>query len=103
VNNSDRLGLEKVYIQAKRWKANVGRPEVQGFFGALAGHRARKGVFITTSDYTREARDFATAVSDSLVLVNGADLAGMMIDHGVGVSHRVLKLPKLDIDYFEDA
>lgn len=98
----DRLGLEKVYVQAKRWKGNVGRPEVQAFFGALAGHRARKGVFITTSDYTREARDFAASVSDSLVLVNGDDLAGLMIDHGVGVSHRTLKLAKLDSDYFED-
>jgi restriction system protein len=63
----DRLGLEKVYVQAKRWQHTVGRPEIQAFFGALAGQRATKGVFITTSSFTREARDYATRVSDSLL------------------------------------
>ena len=98
----DKLGLEKVYVQAKRWQANVGRPELQSFFGALAGRKANKGVFITTSGFTREAREFATAVSDSIVLVNGARLTELMIEHGVGVSHKALKIAKVDSDYFEE-
>ena len=99
----DRLGLEKVYVQAKRWRNTVGRPEIQAFFGALAGHRASKGVFITTSTYSREAQEYAAHVSDSLVLVDGARLAGLMIEHGVGVSHRNLRVAKVDSDYFEEA
>jgi len=98
----DRLGLEKVYVQAKRWQASIGRPEIQGFFGALAGHRATKGVFITTSTFTKEARDYAARVSDTLVLVDGARLTSLMIAHGVGVSHNVLRVAKIDSDYFED-
>jgi restriction system protein len=98
----DRLGLEKVYVQAKRWQNNVGRPEIQGFFGALAGRRAKKGVFITTSAFTREARDYANQVSDSIVLVDGARLARLMIEHGVGVTHRPLKIAQVDSDYFDD-
>jgi len=97
----DRLGLEKVYVQAKRWQSNVGRPEIQGFFGALAGRRAKKGVFITTSAFTREAREYANQVSDSIVLVDGARLARLMIEHGVGVTHRPLKIAQVDTDYFE--
>ncbi|MDB4989682.1 MAG: Mrr restriction system protein [Myxococcaceae bacterium] len=68
----DRLGLEKVYVQAKRWKNSVGRPDVQAFFGALAGHRATKGVFITTSTYSREAREFADSVSVRIPLNLGS-------------------------------
>jgi restriction system protein len=98
----DRLGLEKVYVQAKRWQNNVGRPEIQGFFGALAGKRAKKGVFITTSAFTREARDYANQVSDSIVLLNGSRLARLMIEHGVGVTHRSLKVAQVDSDYFEE-
>ncbi|MGB5697950.1 MAG: restriction endonuclease [Polyangiales bacterium] len=98
----DRLGLEKVYVQAKRWQNNVGRPEIQGFFGALAGRRAKKGVFITTSAFTQEARDYASQVSDSIVLIDGARLARLMIEHGVGVTHRPLKIAQVDSDYFED-
>ena len=99
----DRLGLEKVYVQAKRWQNNVGRPEIQGFFGALAGRRAKKGVFITTSAFTREARDYSNQVSDSIVLVDGARLARLMIEHGVGVTHRPLKIAQVDSDYFDNA
>lgn len=99
----DRLGLEKVYVQAKRWQNNVGRPELQAFFGALAGQRARKGVFITTSGYTREALEFATTVQDSIVVVDGARLTELMIDYGVAVGHRVVKLPHVDADFFEPA
>lgn len=98
----DRLGLEKVYVQAKRWQSAVGRPEIQGFFGALHGRHANKGVFITTSSFTREARDFATNVSDTLVLVDGPTLAALMIEFGVGVTRRPVYLPDIDSDYFVD-
>jgi restriction system protein len=98
----DRLGLEKVYVQAKRWQRPVGRPEIQALFGALAGRRARKGVFITTSNFTREARDFEGQIAESVVLIDGPRLASLMIDHGVGVvHHRVLRLPRIDGDYFD--
>jgi restriction system protein len=98
----DRLGLEKVYVQAKRWQSNVGRPEIQGFFGALSGRRANKGVFITTSGFTREAREFAASVSDTLVLVNGRQLAELMVEFGIGVSRRVAYIPEIDTDYFSE-
>jgi restriction system protein len=97
----DKLGLEKVYVQAKRWQGSVGRPEVQGFYGALAGQRANKGVFITTSAYTPQAIDFAKSV-ERVVLVDGARLADLMIDHEVGVSARTLKIPRIDSDYFDE-
>ncbi len=98
----DRLGLEKVYVQAKRWKGTntVGRPDVQAFYGALAGQRANKGVFITTSSFASPAIEFARSV-ERIVLVDGARLADLMIEHGVGVSNRTVTVPKLDADYFE--
>jgi restriction system protein len=98
----DKLGFEKVYIQAKRWQGSVGRPEVQGFFGALAGRRAKKGVFITTSSFTKEARDYGEQVSENVVLIDGARLTSLMIEYGVGVTHyREIRLPRVDGDYFE--
>lgn len=98
----DKLGFERICIQAKRWQGSVGRPEIQAFYGALAGRRARKGVFITTSSFTREAREFADQVAESMVLIDGPRLTSLMIEHGVGVSHyRVLRLPKVDDDYFD--
>jgi restriction system protein len=97
----DRLGLEKVYVQAKRWQASVGRPELQAFYGALAGHKARKGVFIATSSYTTQALEFARSV-EGIVLIDGQRLASLMIDHEVGVNARVLKIPKIDSDYFDE-
>ena len=97
----DRLGLEKVYVQAKRWQGTVGRPEVQGFYGALAGQRSNKGVFITTSTFTQQAIEFAKSV-ERVVLVDGERLAGLMMDHEVGVTLRSVKIPKLDSDYFEE-
>jgi restriction system protein len=97
----DKLGLEKVYVQAKRWQGSVGRPDVQAFFGALEGHRANKGVFITTSSYTAQAIEFARSVA-RIVLVDGPRLAELMIDHEVGVSARTIKVPKLDSDYFDE-
>jgi restriction system protein len=100
----DRLGLEKVYVQAKRYAEDnpVGRPTIQAFLGVLAGRRATKGVFITTSRFSKEARDFARAASDSLVLIDGHELAELMMDHGVGVSVReTFRLISIDSDYFE--
>jgi restriction system protein len=102
VINLDRLGLEKVYVQAKRWQGSVGRPEIQAFFGALAGRKARKGVFITTSTFTREAREYGEQVSDSVVLIDGPALTRLMIENGVAVTHhRVVRLPRIDQDYFD--
>ena len=97
----DRLGLEKVYVQAKRWQNPVGRPEIQGFYGALAGQRANKGVFITTSSFTTHAVQFAGSV-ERIVLVDGVKLAQLMMDHEVGVTSQSVKLPKIDSDYFDD-
>lgn len=98
----DKLGFEKVYVQAKRWQGAIGRPEVQAFFGALSGRRARKGVFITTSSFTREALEFGRQVAESIVLIDGARLTALMIDYGVGVSHyQILRLPRVDRDYFD--
>jgi restriction system protein len=97
----DRLGLEKVYVQAKRWQSSVGRPDVQGFYGALAGQRANKGVFITTSAFTQQAIDFARSV-ERLVLVDGEKLAALMTEHEVGVTLRPVRVPKLDSDYFDE-
>lgn len=97
----DKLGLEKVYVQAKRWNQPVGRPDVQAFYGALAGQRANKGVFITTSSYTLQASEFARSV-ERIVLVDGSRLAELMIDHEVGVTLRNVSIPKLDSDYFEE-
>jgi restriction system protein len=97
----DRLGLEKVYVQAKRWQGSVGRPDVQGFYGALAGQRATKGVFITTSTFTQQAVEFAGSV-ERIVLVDGRKLADLMIEHEVGVTLRSLRVAKIDMDYFEE-
>lgn len=97
----DRLGLEKVYVQAKRWQGVVGRPDIQGFYGALAGQRANKGVFITTSTFTPQAVAFAGSV-ERIVLVDGTRLAGLMMDHEVGVSSQRFSVPKIDSDYFDE-
>ena len=88
-------------MQAKRWQNTVGRPEVQAFYGALAGQRANKGVFITTSAFTQQALDFARSV-ERVVLVDGERLANLMMEHEVGVTLRPMKVPKLDSDYFEE-
>jgi restriction system protein len=97
----DRLGLEKVYIQAKRWQSNVGRPEIQAFYGALAGQKAKKGVFITTSGFTSQALDFAKSV-EGIVLIDGTRLASLMIECELGVTARTVKIPKIDGDYFDE-
>ena len=99
----DKLGLDTIYIQAKRWEANVGRPEIQKFAGALQGVRARKGVFITTSSYSSDALDFVRNIDSKIVLIDGAELSRLMIEYGVGVSvQRVVKVMRLDGDYFEE-
>jgi restriction system protein len=97
----DRLGLEKVFVQAKRWQNSVGPESVQAFYGALEGRRANKGVFITTSSFTAGAIDFASLI-EKIVLIDGARLAELMIEYGVGVSHRLVKIPRIDSDYFEE-
>jgi restriction system protein len=101
VIKEDRLGLETIYIQAKRWQGTVGRPEIQRFAGALQGQRARKGVFITTSSFTREAQAYADSIQTRIVLIDGAQLAELMIDHGIGVtSTKRYEIKRVDSDYF---
>ncbi len=97
----DRLGLEKVFVQAKRWQGSISREAVQAFYGALAGRKANKGVFITTSTFTKYAIEFANSV-EKVVLIDGEKLAQLLIEYGVGVTHRVAKVPKVDNDYFEE-
>jgi restriction system protein len=99
----DRLGLDAVYVQAKRWEASVGRPVVQAFAGSLEGHRARKGVLITTSDFSSEARDYVDRIEKRIVLISGKDLADLMIEHGIGVTIiQNYTLKRLDSDYFDE-
>lgn len=97
----DKLGLEKVYVQAKRWQGSVGRPELQAFYGALAGQKAKRGVFITTSAFTPQAVDFAKSV-EGIVIVDGARLVYLMMDNEVGVTSRVVRVPRVDSDYFDE-
>jgi len=100
--NEDRLGLDTIYIQAKRWDSSVSRPEVQKFAGALQGQRAKKGIFITTSSFTREAHDFAKGIDSKIILIDGNELADLMITHGVGVTQIAsYHVKRLDSDYFE--
>ncbi len=98
----DLLGLEKIYVQAKRWQGAVGSPQIQTFVGALQLQGADKGVLITTSTFTKDARQAASRSKGSIVLVDGTRLSALMIQHGVGVSHKLLKVPKVDSDYFEE-
>ncbi|NQT74272.1 MAG: restriction endonuclease [Chloroflexi bacterium] len=100
----DRLGLDTIYIQAKRWDNSVGRPEIQKFAGALQGQKAKKGIFITTSIYTKEAEEFVTNIDNKIVLIDGDTLGQLMIDHDVGVSRIALyEIKKVDSDYFTEA
>ena len=99
----DRLGLDIIYVQAKRWENVVGRPDVQKFAGALQGKRARKGVFITTSTFSRDAMAFAANIDTKIILIEGAKLAELMIDHGVGVTtEETYEVKRIDSDYFPD-
>jgi restriction system protein len=101
--NEDRLGLDVVYIQAKRWAGTIGRPEIQKFVGALQGQRARKGVFMTTASFTKDAMDYVSKINDKIVLIDGQRLAELMIEYDVGVSTTmVYKLKKVDGDFFTE-
>lgn len=103
VIKEDRLGLDTIYIQAKRWQTPVGRPEIQKFVGALQGQRAKKGVFITTASYTDDAIDYASMIDTKIVLIDGKRLASLMIDFDVGVSGSASYVVKrIDSDYFEE-
>ncbi len=101
--NEDRLGLDSIYLQAKRWENPVGRPEIQKFAGALAEHRAKKGVFITTSSFTKEALASATKHDARIVLIDGERLATLMIDYGLGVTlEATYEVKRIDSDYFAE-
>jgi restriction system protein len=103
VIQEDRLGLDVIYIQAKRWENPVGRPEIQKFVGALHGKRARKGVFITTSAFTQEAIAYAAGIDSKVVLIDGLRLAQLMIDFNVGVSAaHTYEIKRIDSDYFAE-
>jgi restriction system protein len=99
----DRLGLDAIYIQAKRWEAVVGRPEIQKFVGALSGHHAKKGLFITTSYFSSDATDYVSRIDSKVVLIDGETLAQLMIEHNVGVSTvNAYEIKKVDSDYFAE-
>ncbi|NDC39822.1 MAG: restriction endonuclease [Proteobacteria bacterium] len=101
----DRLGLDVIYVQAKRWARDrtVGRPEIQQFAGSLQGNRARKGIFITTAGFSRDAREFVERVDSKIVLVDGPALASLMIENNVGVSNQATySLKRIDSDYFQE-
>lgn len=99
----DRLGLDVVYIQAKRWGDTVGRPEIQKFAGALLGQQARKGVFITTSNYSKAAQEYVSTIDSKIVLIDGETLAQLLIDFDLGVSPvATYSLKRVDLDYFAE-
>lgn len=105
VIQEDALGLDAVYIQAKRYKDgnSIGSPQLHSFIGSLVGHRATKGVFVTTSSFTRDAREYVNTVHHRVVLIDGAELARHLVRHGVGVREdRTIVIKKLDEDYFSD-
>ena len=97
----DRLGLDVIYIQAKRWEGVVGRPEIQKFIGALAGQGAKKGVFITTSRFTNEAKEYHPKNDTKIVLIDGEQLTDLMIDFNLAVSKvNTFEIKRIDNDYF---
>ncbi|MCX8031833.1 MAG: restriction endonuclease [Thermoleophilia bacterium] len=99
----DPLGLETIYLQAKQWQGTVGRPEVQKFVGALQGKRAKKGVFITTSDFTQDASRYAEGLETKVILIDGQRLAKLMFIYNVGVSTaRTIEIKRIDSDYFAE-
>ena len=99
----DRLGLDTIYVQAKRWDGTVGRPVVQAFAGSLEGQRARKGILITTSQFSSDARDYVERIEKKIVLIDGRLLANLMIEHGLGVATvATYEIKKIDSDYFAE-
>jgi restriction system protein len=101
--NEDKLGLDVVYIQAKKWEGTVGRPVVQAFAGSLEGQRAKKGVLITTSRFTQDAKNYVKVIEKKIVLIDGERLSQLMIDYDIGVSEEARYIVKrMDTDYFGD-
>lgn len=101
--SEDRLGLDMIYLQAKKWEGTVGRPELQKFVGALHGKRARKGVFLTTSTFSSEALQYVAHIDPKVVLIDGEQLSELMIDFGVGVTTvATYEVKKIDSDYFAE-
>jgi len=99
----DRLGLDVVYVQAKKWETTVGRPIVQAFAGALMGKKANKGVLLTTSQFSHEARSYADSIGQKLVLIDGEQLSQLMIDYDIGVTaQQAYTVKRVDLDYFGD-
>ena len=99
----DKLGLDVIYIQAKRWASTVGRPEIQAFVGSLEGHRANKGVFLTTSHFSPDAKDYVSRIGKKIVLIDGEQLSDMVIDHDVGVTvEDSYVVKRIDSDYFSE-
>jgi restriction system protein len=104
VIKEDKLGLDALYVQAKRWDSTmVGRPEIQKFVGALHGKRARKGIFLTTSAFSKDAKDYADGLETKVILIDGSQLAELMFDYGVGVSTvNSYSVKRIDSDFFEE-
>lgn len=99
--NEDKLGLDVIYVQAKRWEGSVSRPEIQKFAGALQGKRANKGIYITTSCFTKEAQEFTKSITSKIILIDGDKLSELMVEHDVGVNVvQTFELKKIDTDYF---
>ena len=97
----DKLGLDAIYIQAKKWENNISRPDVQKFAGALQGKRAKKGIYITTSAFSREAEEYASNIESKIILIDGEKLAELMIEHNVGVSTvNSYEVKKIDLGLF---
>lgn len=101
--NEDKLGLDSIYVQAKRWNGNVGSPEIQRFAGALQGKRAKKGVFITTSSFTKDASDYVSKIDNKIILIDGETLANLMIEYNIGTAKvNAYEIKRVDSDYFVD-
>ncbi|MDZ4733522.1 MAG: restriction endonuclease [Nitrospirota bacterium] len=99
----DRLGLDLVYLQAKRWEGTVGRPDIQKFVGALHGKRAKKGVFITTSKFSDDAKNYVETIDPKVILIDGRMLAELMIDYGLGTTTTAtFEVKRIDSDYFTE-
>lgn len=101
--NEDRLGLDVIYLQAKRWTNDVNDAEIRNFVGSLAGHKASRGVFITTSTFTKKAVEYVAKIPQKVILIDGGRLADLMMEHGVGVSTvATYEVKKVDTDYFSE-
>ena len=103
VIKEDRLGLDTLYMQAKRWEGTIGRPVVQSFVGSLEGVHARRGVLITTSDFSAEARQYVKGLEKRVVLIDGKELVKLMFEFGVGVAPvgQPYVVKRVDLDFFE--